>query len=426
MVNRSIQPQIILPNNINVLKYNTTTTLSGSNIYWIETGELDLIRVSFVFRAGVKYQSRPFVASSTVNMLCEGSQNFSSEALSEMLDFYGIYYEANIDRDYTVITVCSVNKFFSKAMEYLSEVVLRPLFLDEELKIYSAKRKQSLSIERTKIDFKARELFAGSLFGENHPYGFASLESCYDTLTTSHLKEFYNKYYCSQNMFCVVSGKIEDNFLPTITSIIDSMPIGQKVKFEMPEITTTYKNLQQVDDVLQSSIRMGVILFNRNHPDYIGMQVVATILGGYFGSRLVKNLREDKGYTYGAFAGLANFESSGYLAISTEVAAEFTQDAVAQIYKEIEILKEELVGATELQMVKSVMLGEIMRILDGPFAICDVTIENIQNKTDNSFIDNTISKINAITPEEVKRLANIYLERQNVVEVVVGNPFNGQ
>lgn len=423
MVDRSVQPQIILPKEgINVLKCNKITTTSKSDIYWINTGELDLIRVSFVFRAGVKYQNRPFVASATLNMLVEGSQNFSSEALSEMLDFYGIYYEANIDRDYTVITVCSVNKFFEPAMEFLQEVVLRPLFLDEELKIYSAKRKQNLKIERTIIDFKARELFAKSLFGENHPYGFASLETDYDTLTTGHLKEFYDSYYCSQNMFCVVSGKIEDKFLQQVASIIDAMPSGKKAQHNMAEVNTTYKNYQKIDEVLQSAIRIGVILFDRNHPDYVGMQVLATILGGYFGSRLVKNLREDKGYTYGAFAGLANFESSGYMAISTEVVAEFTEDAIAQIYKEIDSLKTELVTISELQMVKSVMLGEIMRILDGPFAICDVALENIQNGTDNSFVDSTIAKINAIEPSDIKRLANIYLQRNNFVEVVVGNP----
>jgi predicted Zn-dependent peptidase len=150
------------------------------------------------------------------------------------------------------------------------------------------------------------------------------------------------------------------------------------------------------------------------------MQVVATILGGYFGSRLMQNLREMHGYTYGVMAAMINFEKEGYLAIATQVTREHSEDALREIYYEIERLRNELMPEEELQMAKNMMIGEILRILDGPFGIADVTIENIMCGLDNSSTEQNVEIINAITPEEVQRLAQKYLRHEDLIEVVVG------
>ena len=150
------------------------------------------------------------------------------------------------------------------------------------------------------------------------------------------------------------------------------------------------------------------------------MQVVATVLGGYFGSRLMRNLREERGYTYGVFAAMANLDRAGYLAIATQVAAEAREDTLRQIYTEIERLRTELISEQELALVKNIMVGEMMRILDGPFGIVDVTIENVQCGTDNLAIERSVEAIRRCTPEDVQRLAEKYLRREDLVEVTVG------
>jgi predicted Zn-dependent peptidase len=177
---------------------------------------------------------------------------------------------------------------------------------------------------------------------------------------------------------------------------------------------------RDVEGALQSSVRIGRLLFPRTHPDFVGMQVVATVLGGYFGSRLMQNLREMHGYTYGVMAAMINFEKEGYLAIATQVTRDHTEDALREIYYEIERLRSEPIDEEELQLAKNMMIGEILRILDGPFGIADVTIENIMCGMDNSSTEKNVELINAITPEEVQRLAVKYLRREDLVEVVVG------
>jgi predicted Zn-dependent peptidase len=195
---------------------------------------------------------------------------------------------------------------------------------------------------------------------------------------------------------------------------------GERLPLIFPEAVQTPCVRLEHAGAVQSAVRVGRMLFTRNHPDYVGMQVVATVLGGYFGSRLMRNLREERGYTYGVFAAMANLDRAGYLAIATQVAAEAREDTLHQIYTEIERLRTELISEQELALVKNIMVGEMMRILDGPFGIVDVTIENVQCGTDNLAIERSVEAIRRCTPEDVQRLAEKYLRREDLVEVTVG------
>ena len=300
------------------------------------------------------------------------------------------------------------------------EIILHPAFNTKELCVYCSKRKQGLTIERQKIDVQSRELFGKALFGEHHPYGITSHENAYDDITREDLVTLYNTLYTAKNCFVVCSGRVTDEVLNTVEQIVDVLPVGSGREVVFPEIKTTHKVFKEDESSLLSSIRIGRLLFPRRHPDFVGMQVVATTLGGYFGSRLMQNLREEHGYTYGVMAAMVNFEREGYLAIATQVAREHRDDALREIHFEIERLRNELISEEELQMVKNMMIGEILRILDGPFGIADVTIENIMCGYDNNATEESVQRILAITPEDIQQLASKYLKDEDLVEVVVG------
>lgn len=414
------QPDIIIPDSVEMPRAKCHTTKNGVRIYILDSEDFEVVRFSFIFHAGTSMQHKPFTASATVNMLSEGSHSKTAQEIAEMLDFYGSNYDANIDRDYAYLSFVSLSKFFDKTAEVAREIILYPAFNDKELQIYCSKRKQGLAIERQKIDVQSRELFGKALFGEKHPYGKTSSESEYDNITREDLIALYNELYTANNCFVVCSGRVTEEVLNTIDDIASSLPKGTVMGVEFPATETNHRIFKEDDTALLSSIRIGRLLFERRHPDFVGMQVVATALGGYFGSRLMQNLREEHGYTYGVMAAMVNFEREGYLAIATQVAKEHRDDALREIYYEIERLQNELISEEELQMVKNMMIGEILRILDGPFGIADVTIENIMCGYDNSATEQSVETILAITPEEIQRLAQKYLKREDLVEVVVG------
>jgi len=414
------QPHIIIPDSVEMPRTECHTTKNGVKIYILDSEDFEVVRFSFIFRAGTSMQHKPFTASATVNMLSEGSTTKSAHEIAEMLDFYGSNYDANIDRDYTYLSFVSLSKFFDKTAEVAKEIILHPVFDTKELEIYCSKRKQGLTIERQKIEVQSRELFGKALFGEQHPYGKTSHESEYDNITREDLVALYNELYTANNCFVVCSGRVTDSVLNTIEDIASQLPQGNLPTISFPTIDTTHRVFREDNTALLSSIRIGRLLFDRRHPDFVGMQVVATALGGYFGSRLMQNLREEHGYTYGVMAAMVNFEQEGYLAIATQVAKEYRDEALREIYFEIERLRNELMSDEELQMVKNMMIGEILRILDGPFGIADVTIENIMCGYDNSATEQSVAAILAITPEQIKHLAEKYLKHEDLVEVVVG------
>lgn len=414
------QPQIVIPDSVVMPRTEIHTANNGVKIYTLQSDDFEVVRLSFVFRAGTSMQHKPFTASATLNMLSEGSRSMTAQQIAETLDFYGTYFDANIDRDYVYISLALLTKFCDNVFPVLREIILNPAFNDSELRTYSNKRQQGLAIERRKIEVQSRELFGQALFGAEHPYGESADESLYDNLTREDLVELYGELYTAENCFVVCSGNIDQSVISNLKQIVEALPSGRKPEVTLPKPKTTYSIRKPIDTAVQSSIRIGRLLFPRSHPDFVGMQVVAMILGGYFSSRLMQNLREKNGYTYGVMAAMINFDKEGYLAIATQVRREEAEAALAEIYFEIERLRNELVSEEELQLAKNMMIGEILRILDGPFGIADVTIENIMCGTDNSATEENLQAILAITPEQVQELAVKYLRREDLVEVVVG------
>ena len=414
------QPDIVMPRSVDMPHAECHTVPNGVKIYTLHTDDFEVVRFSLVFRAGTSMQTKPFVASTTLNMLGEGSDSMTAQQVADELDFYGSYYDVNIDRDYTYVSFCSLSKFFDPTIRVAREIILSPVFPERELKTYCQKRKQGLKVERSKIDVQSRELFAQALFGKEHPYGISASEERYDDVCREDVVAMYKRLYTAENCFVVCSGRIDEHVMASIEALVAGLGTGERPQAKRVECDTRYLLHRDVEGALQSSVRIGRLLFPRTHPDFVGMQVVASLLGGYFGSRLMQNLREQHGYTYGVQAAMINFDSEGYLAIATQVAREHRDDALGEIYAEIERLRSELVEEDELQMVKNVMIGEILRILDGPFGIADVTIENIMCGMDNHATEQSVAAIAAITPEAVRDLACKYLERESLVEVVVG------
>lgn len=412
-------PEIKKINEVEVLKPSQYVSNKGVNIYSVHTPAQDVVRISLVFCCGVKYQNKPFISSTTANLLSEGCGDRTSHEVAQLLDFYGIYYDVNVDRDYTVITMCVLGKFADKALEILSEIILKPQFLEEECDVYTQKRKSDLKIEREKVDVLSREELARTIFGALHPYGAFANADDYDGVTVEDLRTFYNRFYTRSNLFVVVSGNINNVIIEDVKRIVDALPKGmpERTITEAPTALPQIKKVES-DDSVQSAVNIGRVLFSRNHPDFVAMQVTATLLGGYFSSRLVRNLREENGFTYGVYAAVVNLQDSGYFAISTELKKELTDAAIEEIFKEIELLQKEEPSEEELEMVKRVITGEMLRILDGPFGIADVTIENIQNGVTNRATEQMIEKIDEITPAMVSNMARKYLKREDLSVII--------
>lgn len=401
--------------------YEVRHTSLGTPLYTLHNSTQGVVRVSFVFKAGTSTQSLPFSASTVVNTLSEGTQNLTGHQIAEGLDYVGSYYDANIDRDWAVVTFCSLKKFVEPTLEIAEEVILRPTFPAEEIASYCAKRKEQLHVQRSKPDQLSRELFGKALFGENHPYGVTSSEEEYDNLTPEVLAEFYRSHYNASNCFAILCGDFGEDIEERVVAILEGLPEGERDETLIPPASPIPFASMKMENTVQSSIKIGIPLFPRTHPDFVAMQVVATAMGGYFGSRLMQNLREEHGYTYGAYAAMINLDQAGYFVMSADVAADHTDEAVSEIFCEMERIVTEPMSEEELALVKKTIVGDVMRIFDGPFGAADVTIENIQNGEQNDYTERLLHRVESITPEELRCVAAKYLQKKRCTVTIIGN-----
>jgi len=250
------------------------------------------------------------------------------------------------------------------------------------------------------------------------------IENDFENVTVSAIKNFHSEYYIPGNMALFVSGKMH----PATFDLLNSLYGKSKIqKNNRKDTNTTLKgnSLKKVHidkpGSVQSAIRIGSATINKRNPDYPGLKILDTILGGYFGSRLMNNIREDKGYSYGINSGVTSLNLSGYKMISTEVGKKHLQKSIDEIYKEIRLLQTTSVSSEELDLVRNVMSGEMLRMFDGPFALAESYRSAWEFGLDNSYYYRLAEKIRTIGPDEIKSLANTYYSIDDLYEVTAGS-----
>ncbi len=418
-----IQPPVFPVDKVNIPEAKSFTLNNGIPVYTIEAGTEDIMRIEFTFKAGQVKEQLPLLASTCNMMLSEGSENFSAEELNRVLDYYGVFLNQSAEKDRAGIVLFLLNKHIEKVLELSREILFRPVFPESELNALMNKRFRWYLVNREKVQNLATDQFFESVFGKDHPYGYQIADRDFRNITRAHLAEFHSKYYTPENMAVIVSGKIHaktaellnlyfGNMIPGGIKLIDSatFPGGEKLK---------RVHLNKPGTV-QSAVKIGSSTINKRHSDYPGLKIVDSILGGYFGSRLMKNIREEKGYTYGISSKVSSLDLSGYKVISTEVGTKNCQKSIDEIYKEIKLLQSIPVMKEEMAVVRNYMSGEMLRMFDGPFALAESFRSAWEFGLDNNYYYRLAEKIKTIDSDEIIELAKTYYNIDDLYEVTVG------
>jgi zinc protease len=424
MINRAEAPAFAEIENIRLGEPLTVILDNNIPLYVINEGTQDLVKIEFIFFAGKWFEKNKAVSAAVNSLLTEGTRTHSAAQIADMIDFYGAFVETENTGDTATLTLYCLNKHLEKVLPVIKEILAESVFPENELQIYAQNHKQKLIVNNERVDYIARKLFNEVLYGNHHPYGYYVNPEDYDNLQRADLEEFFNEYYKTEDCRIVVSGKVDDHTTKLINHFFGVNDWNKPLDFESRQFTASSPE-QKVhfvarEGALQSAIRIGRRLVTRKHPDYIPMQVVNTILGGYFGSRLMTNIREDKGYTYGIGSGAGSMLHEGYFLIATEVGVNVCNSALDEIYKEIDRLRTEPVSKDELGLVKNYMLGSFLRGIDGPFELAEKFKNVLLFGLDYGYYQQYIHTVRSITPEEIQVLANRYLQRESLYEMVVG------
>lgn len=398
-------------------------TLAEVPVFVLEAGEQDVMRIDLSFAAGSWQENKALVSSITNRMLQEGSQQRSGKAVADFFDFYGAHlqYDANADR--SSVSLYCLSKHISLLLPVLFEVVFEPAFPEQELQTTIRNSRQNLLVEQEKVVFLARRGFNYALFGENHPYGRTSSDEAYAAIARQDLADFHRDYYTRDRLSITLCGKNTSTALPLLEKLLAGIPTNVVPPTKAVFTASNLNGRIHIPkaDAVQFGLRLGKRIIGKNHPDYNGLKILNTVFGGYFGSRLMSNIREDKGFTYGIGSAVVSYENDAVFTIATEVGKDVAEAALTEIRFEIDKIRNELIPQAELDTVRSYLQGVFMSSFDGPFSLIDRFLDVYHFGLDYSYYHNHLKTVQTITPEALQALAITYFDPESMVTVVAGS-----
>lgn len=423
MTNRSKAPSIKVVDTLELYKPTLHHLKNGIPVYEINLGSQNVIRLELVFKAGRWYEKDKLTAKTTSQLLKAGTIQHNAEQMADFFEYYGAKLDVYDGFNHVTVQLYCLSKHLEKLLPVLRELLSTPAFPEKELQKYIKRNQQNLKVQLKKNEVVAYRIFTEKLFGENHPYGYNSSKELYDKINIPKIKEHFENHYTAENCMMIVAGKTS----PEIISLLHqywgdftSKPSLPEPNWALPSIKTGYSIHQPIsENSSQVSIRIGCRTFDREHPDNDDFYMMNMVLGGYFGSRLMQNLREKNGYTYGVYSSMETLRHSGYWYISSDVGKDVKDDALAEIYQEIARLQEKPISAKELEMVRNYTLGMQLTALDGVFNVSSVISSLVTVGLDEQNFYHFVDRIKSINAKDIQKIAQKYLNRENLIEVVV-------
>jgi zinc protease len=402
--------------------HQSVTLDNGQPLYVVNVGEQPVVRIEVLFEAGTWHEDADGASFFGVKMLTEGTEKRTSAQISGHFDQIGAFVDLSHTPDRANIMVYGLTKHLSGILEMVSELIHEATYPEKEFNDLRNISLQNLRINLEKNAYVATTTFKERLFGAAHPYGKTQNEKSIKALSVADLQNFYTNRIKARPFRVFLSGQVGDAEVALVNQYL-----GQHTVVSPTEVSKLQTIVSQTEpfwiekaDAVQSSVRLGRVLFKRQHPDFYRMIVANEIFGGYFGSRLMRNIREEKGFTYGISSSIVPMRQAGYWVVGTDVKKEFAQATLDEIQKEIYRLQTESVPENELETVKNYLAGEFAGSLNTPFEIADRVRLMVLEGLDVEFYSNYIQRLRVVTAEDIQKIANQYWKWEDLQQVIVG------
>lgn len=419
MPDRTHAPDFAIPQKLDFLKPERQQLASGAPLYVLPGGSQRVIRMEVIYKAGKWHESQSGVSHFCAKMLQEGSKNFSAKSIAENFDMYGAHYEAMPGHDFTHISLHCLSDKVSRILPLLADILQQPTFPSDELNKIKDNFRQSLAINLQKNNYLASKIVREKLYSKLHPYGVDIEMDDLALIQPELLLNYHQEFY--KDFIIFITGAFADNTLREIKEALGEIPYQANPSTALKNINSNYeKVIIDKPDSLQSAVKLACLCFDRKHPDYFKLLLFNHVLGGYFGSRLMKNIREEKGLTYGIYSGVHALKNSSYFVVSAEVNKENNKIVIEEIYKEMQELADNLISEEELQIAVNNFIGGMQAELSTVFAHADKARSIVLNELEQDYHQKLLSTFLQASPATVQTTAQSFLKQSKFVEVTVG------
>lgn len=419
MLDRSLQPAFQKSTSFDLIRPEDLTLKNGVPVTVVRGGDQPVAKIELVFSAGKWYEAHPGVSYFTAHLLQKGTASKSSYQISSEADQRGIHFEVSPGHDFTNLSIFGLTKNLHEIFDLTREIVTAPAFPQQELDQMRAIYIQSLKINLEITSYLASIELRQQLFGSTHPYGRDAAPEEISLIDRDWLRDFHRKRFGDFRIIC--SGKITDALLQSLVTYFESVEYtaSQPVTHTGAPIAVS-STFTEKESSVQSSLRLGRKAVSRTHPDYPALLLLNHIFGGYFGSRLMKNIREEKGLTYGINSSVAALKQASYITVGTDVNKENRELAMQEIKNEMAALCAAAIGSHELEIARNHFIGGLQSEITTPFAHAD-KIKNLKLfGLPADYYQQLIYKIDALTAHDLQKAAKTYLDPQTFTTVTVG------
>jgi len=408
---------------LNFPEYSKYELSNSAPTYILGSEDYDVLKIEMNFKAGRVFEKGYGVARACADQMKEGTQNLSSEIIAETIDFYGATMHISGGMDFTRVELYSTKKHLKNLLPLLRDVLHNPSFPELELEGYIKRNIQRLTIDLSKNDILSYRTLTEKIFGVDHPYGYNSTISTIEHLNRNMLLEHFENNFLLPDFSLILAGGIDPQIIDLCDNFLGDLKYQKRNNdpFSAPPILNPELFKIEAPQKFQSSIRMGRHLFDRSHPDYPGVYVLNTILGGFFGSRLMSNIREEKGLTYDIYSTIDMLWLDGYIMIGADVDNENVDVTIEEIFKEFEILKKDLVKEKELELVRNYINGNLLNLMNGPFNSIELMRLIAVHGQNHEFFSFFMGRIASVDAPTLRDLARKYLNENEFTVVIVGN-----
>ncbi len=394
----------------------------GASCYALADPALEAFRLDILFPQGTWHEPRPLAAEATIHNLQEGTRRKDAATIAGTFEYYGSYLMPFSHLDHTGLSLYALRRHAAPLLELLAEILTEARFPEEEFRTWLAQERQAFLIESEKVSYLSLAAFRELIFGADHPYGRRRREEDYLQLQRTDLTTWHREQLLAGERILILAGSSDEELL---TSFKILAPSGAGAApgeegFPAPPPYAGKELFIEKKNAVQAAITMGRRIINRNHPDYPALAFTITLLGGYFGSRLMKNIREEKGYTYGISASLRPLRHDAYLTIQTEAGSEVCRDTIEEIRKEIRRLMDDPPPAEEMMLVRNYMMGNLLQSLDGVLARGEMVRRLLSAHAPLDHVERFSRALRKVTPEQVSEMARRWLDPGTMALVVAG------
>ena len=420
-------PPPLAPRRLNIPTPDETALPNGLRVVFVEQTRLPLVSFRLAFRTGDAFDppDLPGLTDIMTNMLTEGTAAYTSRQLADETARLGATLSAGASSDYTTVAASSLSAYAEQVLALLSEVALRPTFPEDELELTKQNAQQNLIAQRAQPSFLATETLARVIFGE-HPYRVVSpTPESIEALTREKLAAFHGAMFIPDDAVLFVAGDLRrERLTERVAELFGDWPRGQVAEADFPAPPARDGRAIYLVDrpgSAQSNIVVANPAITRTHPDYFPVLVMHTILGANASSRLFMNLREDKGYTYGAYTSLDARRYAGTFRATSEVRTPVTGASLREFFYELGRIREEEVSEKELADAKSYLTGIFPIRLETQEGLIDQLVQIKMHGLPGDYLHTYRERVQQVTREEVRRVAREYVTPDRAAIVIVGD-----